>query len=151
MRTIGTVSALVLLSQAGADAAYFPTLLVAFALLGLGAGTAFMPLLQIAMADVPQQDAGLASAIVNASLQIGGALGLAALGAISSGRTSTLVANGSTQAEALTSGYQLAFLLAAGCVAAGVVLAAALLREPRRVAEAEVETLVATETEAQAA
>jgi EmrB/QacA subfamily drug resistance transporter len=146
-----TVSALVLLSQAGADAAYFPTLLVAFALLGLGAGTAFMPLLQIAMADVPQQDAGLASAIVNASLQIGGALGLAALGAISSGRTSTLVANGSTQAEALTSGYQLAFLLAAGCVAAGVVLAAALLREPRRVAEAEVETLVATETEAQAA
>ena len=145
------VSALVLLSQAGPGDDYFPTLFAAFALLGLGAGTAFMPLLQIAMADVPQQDAGLASAIVNASLQIGGALGLAALGAISTARTSTLAAGGAVQADALTGGYRLAFLLAAGCVAAGIGLALVLLREPRRVTEAEVETLVAAETEAQAA
>src|SRR5262245_11180872 len=145
------VSALVLLSQAGAGDGYFPTLFAAFALLGLGAGTAFMPLLQLAMADVPQQDAGLASAIVNASLQIGAALGLAALAAISTGHTRTLLASGSTQADALTGGFQLAFLLAAGCVAVGIALALALLREPRRAAEAEVETLVAAETEAQAA
>jgi EmrB/QacA subfamily drug resistance transporter len=143
------VSALVLLSGADAGDGYFPTLFVAFALLGLGAGTAFMPLLQIAMADVPQQDAGLASGVVNASLQIGGALGLAALGAISTGRTGTLAANGATQADALTGGYQLAFLLAAGCVAVGVVLAAALLREPRR--EAAVESIVTADAEAQAA
>jgi EmrB/QacA subfamily drug resistance transporter len=144
-------SALVLLAGADAGTAYFPTLFVAFALLGLGAGTSFMPLLQIAMADVPQEDAGLASGIVNASLQIGAALGLAALGAISTGHTRTLLANGSTQADALTGGFQLAFLLAAGCVAAGVVLALAVLREPRPAAEIEVETLVAADTEAQAA
>jgi len=144
------VSALVLLAQAGTADAYFPTLFVAFALLGLGAGTAFMPLLQIAMADVPQQDAGLASGIVNASLQIGAAVGLAALAAVSSGHTRTLLASGSTQADALTGGFRLAFLLAAGCVAAGAVLALAVLREPRSAPEAEVETLAA-EAEAQAA
>jgi hypothetical protein len=68
---------LLLLSSAGAGDAYFPTVFVAFLLMGLGAGTAFMPLLTIALADVPAADAGVASALVNFSLYISGALGLA--------------------------------------------------------------------------
>ena len=51
---------LVLLAPAPATR-FFPTLFVAFVLIGLGAGTSFMPLLTIAMADVPARDAGLAS------------------------------------------------------------------------------------------
>ena len=42
----------------------------------------FMPLLTIAMADVPQRDAGLGSGIINVSQQVAGALGLAVLGTI---------------------------------------------------------------------
>ena len=67
-----------MLTGAGVHTSYFPTVMVAFLLMGLGAGLAFMPLLTIAMADVPAQDAGLASGIVNASLQLSAALGVAA-------------------------------------------------------------------------
>src|ERR1700759_690355 len=59
-----------LLSRLNADSAYVPDLLVPFLLMGLGAGLAFMPLLTIAMRNVPRADAGLASGIVNTSLQM---------------------------------------------------------------------------------
>jgi predicted MFS family arabinose efflux permease len=72
-RTVG----LGLLASANDQAAYFPGLFIAFALLGIGAGTSFMPLLTIALAEVPAEDAGLASGIVNVSMQISAALGLA--------------------------------------------------------------------------
>jgi predicted MFS family arabinose efflux permease len=51
--------------------------------MGLGAGLSFMPLLTIAMADVPRADAGLASGIVNTSLQVSTAIGVAVLGTLS--------------------------------------------------------------------
>ena len=65
-------------------------------------GSAFMPLLQIAMADVPAADAGLGSGIVNVSQQVAGALGLAVLGTVATDRTQ---ATGS-----LLAGYHLAFV-----------------------------------------
>ena len=101
---------------------------VAFLLMGLGAGTAFMPLLTIAMADVPARDAGVASALVNVSLYISGALGLAALGAIATDRTQTLTAQGLAADHALVAGYQLAFVVAAACVLATVAVALVVLR-----------------------
>ena len=51
---------------------YFPRLLIGFFLMGLGVGNAFMPMLQIAMEDVPRADAGLGSGIVNVSQQVSG-------------------------------------------------------------------------------
>ena len=77
---VAITGALTLLSQLPAHASYFPAIFVPFALLGLGAGLSFLPLMTIAMADVPLADAGLASGIVNASLQISAAIGIAALG-----------------------------------------------------------------------
>ena len=112
---------------------YFPTVFVAFLLMGLGAGTAFMPLLTIAMADVPARDAGVASALVNVSLYISGALGLAALGAIATDRTQTLTAQGFAADHALVAGYQLAFVVASACVLATVAVALVVLRAGRRV------------------
>ena len=112
---------------------YFPTIFVAFLLMGLGAGTAFMPLLTIAMADVPARDADVASALVNVSLYISGALGLAALGAIATDRTQTLTAQGLTADHALVAGYQLAFVVASACVLATVAVALVVLRAGRRV------------------
>ena len=92
-------------------------------ILGLGAGLAFIPLLAIAMAHVPNADAGLASGIVNVSLQMSGARrprrprhDLDRPRALARRRRAR-------PADALTSGYQLAFLVGAACVALGAVLA----------------------------
>ena len=119
---------LLLLSRAGAGDAYFPIVFFAFILMGLGAGTAFAPLLQIAISDVPQEDAGVASALVNVSLYISGALGLAALGAIATDHTQGLAASGTSHVDALAAGYQEAFTVAAGVLAAGLVIALVVLR-----------------------
>jgi EmrB/QacA subfamily drug resistance transporter len=122
------IAGLLLLSRAGAGESYFPTVFCAFLLMGLGAGTAFAPLLQMAMADVPAADAGVASALVNVSLYISGALGLAVLGAVATDHTRSLVAHGSSPDHALVAGFQLAFVIAAGCVAAGLAVALVVLR-----------------------
>ncbi|MDX6596141.1 MAG: hypothetical protein QOE87_28 [Gaiellales bacterium] len=125
-----TALGLLLMSRVGEHSSYFPTMLAALLMLGLGAGTAFIPLLAIAMAHVPSADAGLASGIVNVSLQMSGAIGLAVLGTISTDHARSLVAHGHSLPSALTSGYQLAFLVGASCVALGAVLAFVMLRVP---------------------
>jgi hypothetical protein len=85
------------------------------------------------MGDVPARDAGVASALVNVSLYISGALGLAALGAIATDRTQSLAAQGWATDHALVAGYQLAFGVAAACLAATVAVAVVVLRAGRRV------------------
>src|SRR6185312_9253573 len=111
------IAGLLLLTTAGAHTAFFPTLFIAWFAVGLGAGTSFMPLLTIAMADVPIADAGLGSGIVNVSQQVCGALGLAILGTIATDRTHALAAGGDSLAGALLGGYHLAFIIAAACLA----------------------------------
>jgi len=96
--------------------AYFPELFLAYALIGVGAGASFMTLVTLALTDVPARDAGIASGLVNVSVQISAALGLAALGTIASTQASALTARGETAIQALSGGYQLAFVVAAGCV-----------------------------------
>ncbi len=126
---------LVLFSTIALDTAYVPTILVAVLLIGLGAGMSFMPLLTIAMAEVPAADAGLASGIVNTSLQVSAAIGVAVLGTVSADRTRTLLARGSGLDHALLSGYQLAFRIGAGCVVVALVAAVLGVRAPRRARE----------------
>jgi hypothetical protein len=87
-----------------------------------------MPLLTIAMADVPAADAGLGSGIVNVSQQVSGALGLAVLGTIATNHSKTLVATGHTVASSLVSGYHLAFAIGAVTVTVGILTALAVLR-----------------------
>jgi MFS family permease len=127
--------ALVLLSQLPAHASYFPTIFAPFALLGLGAGLSFLPLMTIAMAEVPLADAGLASGIVNASLQISAAIGIAALGTVAAERTKVLAGLGQHHIQALTGGFHLAWTIGAGAVVAGALIALLWLRSPARPAE----------------
>jgi hypothetical protein len=87
-----------------------------------------MPLLSIAMADVPAADAGLGSGIVNVSQQVAGALGLAVLGTIATNRTHALQATHHPLTGSLIAGYHLAFVIGASSVAAGVIGALVLLR-----------------------
>ncbi len=109
---------------------FFPTVFFAFFAIGLGIGNAFMPLLQIAMADVPAQDAGLGSGITNVSQQVAGALGLAVLGTIATNHSKALLAQHHTVADSLIGGYHLAFAIGAVAVVAAIVTAVTLLRTP---------------------
>ncbi len=136
-----------LLATLGAHSAYATAVLPAFLLIGLGAGLAFMPLLTIAMANVPASDAGMASGIVNTSLQLSAAIGVAVLGTVATDRTKTLLAAGHAQNSALLGGYHLAFLVAVGCAAAALLAALVMLRRPAR----EEQIAVASEREAVAA
>src|SRR4051794_15951191 len=149
--TAGMASAvigLLLFATVGPDTAFFPTIFLASFAIGFGIGNAFMPLLTLAMADVPAPDAGIASGITNVSQQVGGALGLAVLSTLAADHTRGLLSEGHAQTSALIDGYQLAFLVGAGAIVAGMVLAFALLR-PR--AQAEVATVPALDLERQAA
>ena len=132
--TAGMASAVVgllLFSTVGPDTAFFPTVFLACFTIGLGIGTAFMPLLTIAMADVPAADSGLGSGITNVSQQISGALGLAVLSTIAANHTKGLVASHHGLTDSLISGYHVAFLSGAAVIVAGIALAFVLLR-PRR-------------------
>jgi MFS family permease len=127
---LGIVVGLVLLALQGVHAHYFPGLFFAFLTLGLGAGASFLPLLMIGMGDAPQRDAGLASGIINVSVQLFGAIGLATLGTIATDHTKALSAAGQPLASALTGGYHLAYAVAAGFVALGILAAFLVLRPP---------------------
>ena len=108
--------ALALLAGADAQTGYFPRLFVAYALMGVGGAMSFMPLLTIALAEVPMADAGIASGIVNVSMQLSAALGLAILGSVSTDHASTLVAQGMAPGSAMIGGYQFAFDITAVCL-----------------------------------
>jgi EmrB/QacA subfamily drug resistance transporter len=125
------VLALLLLTGAGESASYFPGLFGAYALMGIGIGTAMLPLLTIAMSGVPEADAGLASGIVNVSMQLAGALGIAILGTLASDRAEALAGGGASAAAALTGGYHLALEVAALSVGVGILIALTVLRTPR--------------------
>jgi MFS family permease len=119
---------LLLFATVGPDTAYFPTIFFANFAIGLGIGNAFMPLLTLAMADVPAADAGLGSGITNVSQQISGALGLAVLSTVAASHTQGLLSDGNGRTSSLLGGYHVAFIAGALAIVAGIVLATALLR-----------------------
>jgi EmrB/QacA subfamily drug resistance transporter len=133
---LGLVAAgLVLFTRAPVDANYFVDVLPVLVLLGTGIGVCFPALMTIAMSGATRADAGLASGLVNTSAQVGGALGLAVLATLSTSRSNDLEAAGHSTASALTSGYHLAFWVAAGLVVAAIGVAAVVLQPEEKAAE----------------
>jgi sugar phosphate permease len=126
---------LVYFTQAPVDGSYVLHVLPVMILLGTGIGVCFPALMTIAMSGATQNDAGLASGLVNTSAQVGGALGLAVLATLSATRTDNLLADGHSHASALTSGYHLAFWIAAGLVVGAIVVALTVLQPEARAAE----------------
>jgi EmrB/QacA subfamily drug resistance transporter len=122
---------LVLMTTIGADTSFFPLFFVACLAIGLGLGSAFMPLLSIAMSDVPTEDAGLGSGLTNVAQQISGALGVAVLGTVAANHTKALLAGHDGLVSSLLGGYHLAFTLGAVSVALGIVVALVVLRTTR--------------------
>jgi EmrB/QacA subfamily drug resistance transporter len=132
------VAGLVLFALSPVHSSYLGDLLAPMLLLGVGAGLSFPSLMGLAMSSATQEDSGLASGLVNTSLQVGGALGLAVLATLSSTRTDTLLAGGSSPDAALTGGFHLAFWIGAGLVTASIAVATLVLRSAPALAEAEV-------------
>jgi hypothetical protein len=131
-----SVGGLVLLAIVAQHTAYAPLVLVALVLVGFGVGLSFVPILTMALADVPPSDAGVASGIVNVSMYISSAAGLAVVGAIADERTSALARSGRSPAGALLGGYHLGFALAAGALGLAAAAAAYVLRPARTPAAA---------------
>jgi len=129
---LGLITAgLVLLARVPADGSYAVDVLPATVLMGVGFGFAMPALMALGMRDARAEDTGLASGLFNTTQQVAGALGLSVLAVLAATRSEDLLAHGVPQADALTSGYQLAFWIGAGLVAASAVLAAVTLRPDR--------------------
>jgi EmrB/QacA subfamily drug resistance transporter len=128
---------LLLLARTPVDANYATDLLPAMILIGLGAGLGFPSLMTLAMSGATARDSGLASGLVNTSVQVGGAIGLAVLATLATERTEAQLAVGEPAASALNSGYHLAYLIGAGLVLVALAVAVSVLRSPVLEAPAE--------------
>ncbi|WJY50932.1 MFS transporter [Streptomyces chengbuensis] len=133
---------MLLLTQLEVDTSYAGLILPAQLLLGLGMGTAFMPAMSLSTHGVEARDAGVASAMVNTSQQVGGAIGTALLNTVAASATTSYLAAhaaGVTGAEAqrllqlegIVHGYASAIWWAVGILAASAVIALTLINSGR--------------------
>ncbi|MFG1809072.1 MFS transporter [Streptomyces sp. NPDC049040] len=84
---------MLILAQIKVDSSYATVLLPGLILMGLGMGTAFMPAMSLATHGVRPEDAGVASAMVNTSQQVGGSIGTALLNTLATSASATWVAS----------------------------------------------------------
>ena len=129
---------LVWFSQVSVGGGFLTDILGPSLLAAVGLGFAFVPQTIAAVAGVGERDAGLASGLINTSQQVGGALGLAVLSTIATTRTDDLLVQGSGRADALTEGFQSAFLAGAGLAILGLIAVLTLIRS--RDSRAHIET-----------
>jgi hypothetical protein len=121
---------LLLFARAPLGGSFLVDVLPGMLVLGGGASFAFMAVILASTIGVPENEAGLASGLVNTSQQMGGALGLAVLVAVAAAYTAGVAGGSGSDVAALNSGYHAAFLVAAGFVVLGTLIAATLLRLP---------------------
>ena len=123
--TVGMVlvaGQLLYFSRLGVDSSFW-NLLPGFLVGGVGMAMTMTPSAAAATRSVPVDKAGVGSAVLNASRQVGGSLGIALMGAIMAAE-----ANGVASAEAFVDGFQSALLVAAGIAVLGAVVAFTLVR-----------------------
>jgi EmrB/QacA subfamily drug resistance transporter len=128
-------SQLLLFSQLGPDASFW-ALLPGLLLGGIGMPLTMTPGAAAATRAVPVEKAGVGSAVLNASRQVGGSIGIALLGAIMAAHLAT-----PPTIASFMDGFQQSLLVAAGIAIAGAVVAAILIRpHDRRASEEHVTT-----------
>jgi EmrB/QacA subfamily drug resistance transporter len=114
-----TGAGLLYLTRIGVSTSWWTHVLPAELLISIGFGQVFVPLTSTALIGVHERDAGVASALVNTTQQIGGSLGIALLNTVATSATAAyLLSHGSqTAATAAVAGYHHAFAWGAGGIA----------------------------------
>lgn len=123
---------LALLTRLSASSGYLSLLLPAELLLGAGMGCVFTPAISIATSGVDRRDAGVAAAVANTAMQVGGSIGTAVLNTLAVTATaaylSTHARSSATPRDALVHGYAAAIGWAAALLVAVAVVSLVLLR-----------------------
>ena len=125
---------LIWFSRITPDGSYAARVLFPGIVMSLGLGMTFVPLTLFAVSEVPPEEAGLASGLLNTSQQVGGAIGLAVLSTVSTAKANDVLgALGRTPdpaaiADALTRGYSAGLLVGAAFAVAGLIVAALMIR-----------------------
>jgi EmrB/QacA subfamily drug resistance transporter len=135
---IAMAGGLYLISTLGAGAT-FAGMMPAFVIFGLGAGLMQVPLTNSIMHGQAEANAGIASALLNASREVAGLLGITVIGAVLRARQSSALTQGAHPATAYLDGYHVGLLVTVGLVAAGAVISFLALRQvqPEPVAPVE--------------
>ncbi len=120
---------MLLFTQIDVGDSYASALLPGFLIVALGMALCFVPISIAALAGVQQEEAGLASGLLNTSQQIGGAVGIAILSSVAISVTSGETVGPMPSSEALVSGFQAAFWVGAAIAAFGFVAALVLVRD----------------------
>lgn len=125
---------------------YAADILPALIIMGVGFGLIFAPAIATATLNVREADAGVASAMVNTSQQIGGSIGTALLSTIAVSASESFAAGAAPvpglMEQAAVHGYTTAFYWAAAIFAVGTVLTALLLRSHERGAKPTTEPVL---------
>jgi EmrB/QacA subfamily drug resistance transporter len=129
-------ASLVLFSRLGLEATFwkiFPGLVVG----GLGMALVMTPMTAAALGSVPVDKSGVGSGVLNTFRQVGGALGIAVMGAILSSRSDAALGRGEPAPVAFLDGFQAALQVSAGIAIVGAVVAALTIRQYRHLGAAE--------------
>jgi EmrB/QacA subfamily drug resistance transporter len=110
---------------------YFVDILPALAVMPIGMGMTFMPLIAAATSGVPGREAGLASGLISTSQQMGGALGLAVLSGIAASVTKASVAH-LGKVGALVHGFDRAMDVGLVFIVFAIILAITIIRQPNK-------------------
>jgi EmrB/QacA subfamily drug resistance transporter len=123
---------LLLFSRLGLEASFWG-LLPGLAVGGLGMAITMTPMTTAAIGSVPVAKAGVGSGVLNTFRQVGGALGIAIMGAILTSRSTSALAEGATRPEAFLAGFKLALEVGAAFALTGAIVAAVTVRKVRHV------------------
>lgn len=128
-----TAVGILLFARISPDSGYLTVVLPAFLVSGIGTGIAFVSVMSAGVAGAAPQDAGIASALVNAVQPIGAALGIAALTAVANARYAARTSPTTSHAgqlSAQTSAWAWGFALIAALLVVGALIAAVTIRNP---------------------
>jgi len=104
------------------------SLLPGFVLFGAGAGLMNVPLTNVVMESAPSAQSGIASALLNASREVAGLLGITVIGAVLRAREAASLRGGASAPRAFLDGYHTGLWVTIALLAAGVVLSYLTLR-----------------------
>ncbi len=125
---------ILLFLRTGMDTSYVRDLLPALLVFSVGLSMTVAPLTATVLADADQSDAGIASAINNAIARVAGLVGISAIGVVVA---STLPGDTFARDPGSVRAFHEAIVICAVLVAAGGVLGALGIVNPRRRVEAE--------------